>query len=328
MPPIRLVTVPPTPTVTIAIPVLDEAEHLATCLDAIAAQTYSEIVEILVIDGGSQDQTRDIAHAHAAVTLLENPARIQSCALNVALAHARGDIFVRVDGHCVIAEDYVERCVAALEKTGAAIVGGGMTPVASGPIQSAIAAAMSSRIGAGPAKFHHSTSPSWVDTVYLGAYRTQDARAVGGYSPDLAINEDAEFAFRMHDHGGIWLDPAIKSTYSPRSTLPALATQFFQYGRWRAVTVRRNPRSLSPRQVVAPALVIGLLSPWRRMVLSAYLALIVGWSATGWGRRPAATGVVLPAMHLPWGIGFLVGLVFGAPHTAASPRNVVTDAEQ
>jgi len=192
-----------------------------------------------------------------------------------------------------------------------------MTPTASGLMEESIAAAMASPVGAGPARFHRSGTAGWVDTVYLGAYRTATARAAGGYAEDVGVNEDAEFAIRMSDHGGIWFDPTIRSTYTPRDSLASVARQFYRYGRSRAATVRRHPASLAPRQLVAPALVLGLLSPWRRYVAGGYLALVLGWGAAGARRgRPVTAGAVLPAMHLPWGAGFLVGLVLGPPRSA------------
>lgn len=302
-------------TVTVAVPVLNEEAHLGACLDAIDRQTYPNVTQVLVVDGGSTDATRSIAD-RAGVRVLDNPARIQSAALNIALAEATGDVFVRVDGHCVIADDYVERCVSALESTGAALVGGGMKPVATTPMQKAVAAAMASPIGAGPARFHHSSTAAWTDTVYLGAARTETARAIGGYATDVGVNEDAEFAIRMKDVGGVWFDPSIRSTYAPRPGLTAVARQFYRYGRSRAATVRRHPDSISLRQLAAPALVLGMLSPWRRPVGLAYAGLVAAWAVAGVGRRPASSGAVLPMMHLPWGVGFLIGLVGGAPRSA------------
>jgi succinoglycan biosynthesis protein ExoA len=306
-------------TVTVVVPVLNEEAHLEACLAAIDAQTYAEIVEVLVVDGGSDDRTREIAARHPRVVVLDNPKRIQAAALNVALAVASGDVVVRVDGHCVIAPDYVERCIADLADAGAAMVGGAMTPIAHGVMQEAIAAAMASSFGAGPATFHHGAEPGWVDTVYLGAYSTATARAAGGYAEDVGVNEDAEFAIRMSAHGGIWFDPTIRSTYTPRSSLVSVARQFYRYGRSRAATVRRHPGSIAARQLAAPAVVLGLLSPWRRAVACAYLLLIGGWALSGRRRRPMVAGAVLPAMHLPWGVGFLLGLAFGpARSTRAS----------
>jgi glycosyltransferase involved in cell wall biosynthesis len=298
------------PTVSVIIPTYREAAHIEGTLASIRNQTYAKVVEVLVIDGGSDDSTRALAAAGGA-RVLDNPQRIQAAALNVGIAEAAGEVIVRVDGHCTIADDYVERCVAALERTGAAMVGGGMTPVTSTGWPGAIALAMASPVGAGPARFHGSGEAGWVDTVYLGAYRTSDAVAVGGYATDVGVNEDAEFALRMGSRGGVWFDPSIRSRYVPRRSLRDVARQFWRYGTSRAATVRRHPASFAPRQLAAPLLVLGLCSPWRRQVLSAYLALVVAEAArqaASAGRDGALVAAVLPAMHLPWGAGFLVGL--------------------
>jgi glycosyltransferase involved in cell wall biosynthesis len=303
----------PRPTVTVLIPTYQEAAAIDACLDAVEAQTYPHVVEVLVVDGGSDDGTQERAGAHPGVTVLDNPARIQAAALNLGIAEAAGDIIVRVDGHCLIAADYVQCCVDALEATGAAMVGGAMTPVAEGAVQGGIAAAMSSPFGAGPARFHTGGLAGWVDTVYLGAYRAEVVRRVGGYATDFDVNEDAELAHRLAPHGGIWFDPTIRSTYTPRSSLRAVARQFFRYGKGRARTVVRHPDSASARQLVAPALVVARASPARRWVGGAYVVGVGALTA-----REAAAGVPprslpafaasLPIMHLTWGAGFLVGV--------------------
>ena len=313
------------PTVTVAIPVLNEAVHIERCLDAVDRQTYPNIVEVLVVDGGSTDDTVAMAQRHPLVRVVANLRRIQAAALNLALTEARGEIFVRVDGHCEIAPDYVASCVSALERTGAGMVGGAMAPMAGGGwLHRGIAAAMTSRLGAGPARFHAGGPAGAVDTVYLGAFRTDDALGVGGYAEDQAVNEDAEFAHRMAVRGLIWFDPSIRSRYVPRSSLVGLGRQFWRYGQGRAVTVRKHPSSLAPRQLMAPLLVVGLLSPWRRPVAAAYLTLLGARSAleaTSDPRRVPGFAASLPTMHLLWGAGFLVGLVPVRARRARSSRS-------
>jgi len=270
-------------------------------------------MEVLVVDGGSTDNTREIVRAFRGgpVRLLDNPGRAQAPALNVALEHARGEVFVRVDGHCALEPDYVESCVDALHDSGAALVGGGMTPEGEGVVQRGIAKAMTSRLGAGPARFHAGGPAGWVDTVYLGAFPTDLARRVGGYAEDVGVNEDAELAIRLGRVGGVYFDPAIRSHYAPRKSLRALARQFFRYGHSRALTVRHHPETLRPRQLVPPLLVLAIISPWRRKVLAAYGAGILARTAMEAIRDPrSAPGFAasLPTMHLAWGTGFLAGL--------------------
>jgi len=316
------------PTVSVVIPTYNEEAHLARTLESIGRQTYRGIVEVLVADGQSTDETRMIARRFSSVEVVDNPGRIQSAGLNCALARVRGDIVVRVDGHCVLADDYIERCVEALAETGAAMVGGGMTPTPTekggASVQRGIAAAMASRVGAGPARFHVGGPAGWVDTVYLGAYRAADARAIGGYAEDVGVNEDAEFAMRMRRRGGIWYDPEIRSTYVPRASYRALTKQFFRYGRSRVQTLQRHPDQVKLRQLAAPALVLGLLSTRRRPVAATYGALVLARASYELGRDPegaAALAVALPVMHLSWGVGFLYGLLTPSTSRNFTPMN-------
>jgi succinoglycan biosynthesis protein ExoA len=304
------------PTVSVVIPVLDEAEHIARTLASVDAQTYANIVEILVVDGGSTDDTVSIAARNPRVRVLDNPGRMQAAGLNIGLDAAVGAVIVRVDGHCQLASDYVERAVATLTRTGAAMVGGAMTPVGTTTRERSIAIAMSSRLGAGPARFHVGGREGEVDTVYLGVFRRDLARQVGGYAEDVGVNEDAELAIRMAPHGGIWFDPAIRSTYAPRPGFTALARQFFRYGRSRAATVRRHPGSLRPRQLATPLLLAGLMSPWRGYVAAAYLVVVGGRALAELPRAPEvapALALALPTMHGSWALGFVVGALTTAP---------------
>lgn len=296
--------------VSVVVPTLNEARNIDDCLASIRLQTYP-VKEILVVDGGSTDLTRAKASLYPGVRIVDNPSRLQSAALNLALSFAQGDVIVRVDGHSRIRPDYVESCVKALHRTGAAIVGGRMNPVGQDAGGRAIAGAFRSRLGVGTAHFHVGRHQRWVDTVYMGAFRKSLARDVGGYA-EVATNEDAEFAFRMKPYGGVWFDPEICSEYRPRSNLVSLGRQFYRYGIGRARTVRSHPSSLAPRQLAAPLLLLGLASPFRRHVAVVYGAAVACGALSVQRREPILapmTAAAMMTMHIAWGIGFMVGLV-------------------
>lgn len=305
------------PTVTVAVPVLNEERHLRACLESILAQTYSGELEILVVDGGSTDASRAIAASFPEVRLLENPRRIQAAALNIALAAAAGDVFVRVDGHSTIGPDFVERSVEALERTGAAMVGAALHPRTDGAwLERSIGAAIVSPLGAGPAPFRLGGPSRWVDTVFLSSFKTATLREAGGYDEDPSVNEDPELAHRLSSRGGVWYEQTLESTYMPQGSLGGLARQYYRYGRLRAGTFRRHPGSLAARQLVAPLFVVSLLSPWRRAALGSYACLIAGAASRKLPRDPAAAAglaLALPCMHVPWAAGFFSGLVRRAP---------------
>ena len=159
------VSSPKLPTVSIILPVLNEKAQLERCLSAVAEQSYPAINEVVVADGGSTDETRSVVSKFAKVRVVDNPRGIRPAGLNTAIGAASGDIIVRVDARTAFAPDYVERCVAALESSGAAIVGGQMRYEAHDARQRGIVAAMTSRLGAGPAAFRREGGhPRYVDT--------------------------------------------------------------------------------------------------------------------------------------------------------------------
>jgi succinoglycan biosynthesis protein ExoA len=303
--------------VTVAVPAFQEEQQIASCLEAISLQTYPDILEILVVDGMSTDRTREIAASFDKVRVLDNPRRKRPSALNIAIKEAAGEIIVRVDARTEIAPDYVEHCVEALRTSGAAIVGGPMRFTAEGPMQRGIAAAMRSRLGAGPAQFRREEGAArFVDTVYLGAYRVDWIRSAGGYDEDFGGNEDAELNHRAQTAGGVWLDPAIRSTYAVREGLPALASQYRRYGRARAGTMLKYPRSIAPRQLAIPVLVLALASPLRRKAFASYVAAVLTRGSLEAIRDPAAAPALvaaLPVMHGAWMLGFAERMMRGGP---------------
>lgn len=306
-------------------PVYMEAAFIERSLGAVLAQDYpAERLEVLVVDGGSTDtttaQVRAIAARDRRVRLLDNPGRIQARAMNVALDHAQGDVVVRVDGHTVIATDYVRRCVEYLATTGAQNVGGPQRFEATTPLGRAIAAAYRSPFSV-PSRFTVSQRAEYVDTVYMGAWPRAVFDRVGRFDESLAVNEDYELNYRIRRAGGrIYLSPDIRSRYYGRETLGALWRQFFRYGAWKCRVLAQHPRSTKPRHLVAPAFVAALVGGGSLGVFSRQIrrlwALVVGLYLVANGlasvreaRRDhwallARLPLVFASMHLAWGSGF------------------------
>ena len=164
-------------------------------LDAVLAQNYPpECLEVLVVDGLSDDDTRQIATATAAISpvsvaILDNPARIVPTALNIALQQAQGEIIIRVDGHCEIAPDYVQKCLAALQHSQADCVGGPMVTIGETAVARGIALAQSSPFGVGNVAFRTGqTTGQYVDTVAFGAYHRQVFDQIGNFDEELVRN--------------------------------------------------------------------------------------------------------------------------------------------
>ncbi len=316
------------PFVTVVMPIRNEEAFIARSLGAVLAQDYPpDKVEVLIADGMSDDHTAEVIHSlpnSERVRIIPNPDRIQAAGLNLAMKQARGEYVIRVDGHTIIAPDYVRCCVEALQATGAHNVGGPMDPVGLTPMGKAIAAAGKSPFAV-PSAFHVSQTAQFTDTVYMGAWPKQVLDAVGYFDSGYAINEDYELNVRIRQAGGqIYLSPDIRCAYYGRQTLGALTRQYYRYGKGKVATLRKHPGSLKSRHLVAPLFVAGLavgcllslIFPWARVL---WLAGIVAYAAAAllFSYRIASKTdmrllwrlpLVFAAMHLTWGAGFWVGL--------------------
>lgn len=318
------------PLVTIVLPIRNEASYITRCLDAVIAQDYPlEKIEIIIVDGQSDDGTREIAAQYASrdprIRLMENPNRIVPTALNRAIRAARGVVIIRVDGHAVIAPDYVRRCVQVLDEVDADCVGGPIETVGETAMSRAIALAQSSPFGVGSASFRYARDARYVDTLAFGAHRREVFDLVGWFDEALVRNQDDEFNFRLIRAGGkIWLDPRIRSTYFSRSTLRALWNQYFGYGFWKIRVIQKHHSVASWRHLAPAALVLTFMGaaiisllvqnvvPFSLVafvyVFGSLNASVIQSVQNGW-RYFHILFFAFAAMHFGYGFGFLYGLI-------------------
>ncbi len=314
------------PAVDVVIPALNAAATLDACLDAVLDQDYDGPIRVAVAVGPGRDATWEIAGQRARVDdrvqVIANPTGRTPAGLNLAAAVGSAPVVARVDAQSVLPPRYLKQAVATLQRTGAANVGGVQRPVGDNGLQRVIAVGMCSPFGAGPARFRRDGYEGPTDTVYLGVFRRDALLAVGGFDETLDRNQDYELNWRLRDAGEqVWLDPSLVVTYRPRATFGQLASQYYQYGAWKRHVLWRNPRSLQPRQTVAPFLVIGLIVSAVELLRGRGRGLLVPFSYSGAallvahdaGRDlPRRTDrlllvAVFATMHVAWGAGFLFG---------------------
>lgn len=309
----------------VIVPCLNEAAHLPGLIDLLCADPAVKDGRIVVVDGGSSDESADIVRKRAAidprVTLLANPKRLQSAAINLALETygANADLFVRVDAHAGYPQDYLSRLVQAQKESGADSVVVSMCAMSDTRrcFQRAAACAQNSVLGSGGSPHRKGGGRRWVDHGHHALMRVAAFRAAGGYDESFTHNEDAEFDTRLIGKGGkVLLAADILIDYYPRTTARALARQYFMYGRGRARTSAKHKRPLKPRQLapvlIAPAILAALfapLSPWFALPASIWLsACVLFGAALGAKERDfCAIGAGIPAaiMHAAWSAGFL-----------------------
>ena len=310
----------PLPAISVILPVLNEEAHLHSAIDSILSQDYQGAIEVILAIGPSRDRTLEIAQEISKkdprVVLVDSPTGRTAAGLNLALNKSQSPVVVRVDGHAQIPQDYLRLVVEILNRTGAVNVGGVMAAVGTTPFERAVAGAMRSPLGVGASRFHTGGEAGVVDTVYLGAFRREALLAIGGFDERFTRAQDWELNFRLRENGGIvYFDPRLHVTYRPRSTVRALAKQYFEYGRWRRVVSRRHSGTINYRYLAPPlalvgfslSLIAGFIAPilFTPAVIYLLFVLLASIKIATSIREYLLLLAVIPTMHFAWGAGFI-----------------------
>ena len=320
------------PFVTVVMPVRNEAGFIRRSLGAVLAQDYpQDRMEIIVADGNSTDGTWEITESFLTqvpgLRLIDNPGQIVPTGLNGAIAQARGEIIVRVDGHCEIERDYVRRSVQHLQGGTVDAVGGSLETVGETPLAQVIAVAMSSVFGVGGSAFRTVSNKSMLtDTVAFPAYTRSIIHRAGPYDEELVRNQDDEYNYRIRKLGAkVLLASDVRSRYYSRSNLRSLWRQYFQYGYWKVRVMQKHHRQMRLRQFIPPLFVAALfvsllISPFSLVGVwllcistSSYIIANLAASILTARNKKTSRQMLLPvafaAMHIAYGCGFLFGLI-------------------
>lgn len=225
--------------VAIVIPTLNEERFISRCLNSIIKQTYEfEKMDVMIIDGGSNDKTKDIVaeyqKSHQNIRFIENKKKIQSVAFNIGLKKSTAPYIIRLDAHAEYDSEYIYLCIKNLKddkKRGN--VGGrcNILPFNQSVWAQTNAILNHSRFGIGGAAFRVSNEAHNTDSVPFGAFPRKIIEKIGGMREDLPRGEDNEYNSRIRKAGyKIFFDPNIISSYFARPTLGASCKQMYANG--------------------------------------------------------------------------------------------------
>jgi len=258
--------------ISIIIPVLNEENYIATCLDSILESDFPmENMEILLVDGGSQDKTVDIVKEYmtkyANIQLLKNPQKIVPVAMNIGIREAKGDYIVRLDAHASYLKDYFSKLIAWHQKLDADNIGGIVQTevINASPKTNAIKKVLSHPLGVGNSDFRVGVDElKEVDTVPFGCYPKEVFDRYGLYDERLVRNQDIELNKRIVNGGGkIYLVPDVSCVYYARENFKDLAKNNFANGYWNILTAFYTGtfRSLSLRHFIPLLFLLSLILP-------------------------------------------------------------------
>jgi len=329
----------PLPGVSYVMPVLNEVTEVRAAVGSLLEQEYDGPFEVILALGPSIDGTNElVAEMSAAdprVRAIENPVGSTPAGLNVAIRASVHPVVIRVDAHSVLPADYTRIAVRVLLESGADNVGGIMRAEGRTPFERAVALAYGSRVGLGGTPHHVGGKAGPAETAYLGVFRRDRLFEVGLFDEGIKRGQDWELNRRLRQTGGtVWFTPELVVTYRPRPSLRRLVRQFVATGLWRGELARRFPANNGLRYFVPPAMVaamgLGIVAGLVGVV-GAVLGSPVAWALLGFvvpavyivfvvlgavlvARRSGLPTmlwliVVLPCIHVGWGIGFIIGFL-------------------
>ena len=312
------------PTASVIIPVLNEEKHIESILKNILHHKPASILEIIVVDGGSSDKTRDIVerycHIDRDIKLINNPKKIQAAGVNLAVLQSNplSEVVIRMDAHADYDSRYLFILLNEIKNRDAESVVVRLFTVGSSCFQRAVAFVSNNSLGTGGAAHRMGNNSKYVDHGHHAAIKKNSFLALGGYDDKFSVNEDAEFDHRLTKSGGkIWFCSDIVVRYFPRSSSGALSKQYFRYGHGRAQNLQKNRQLLKIRQSLPPffalyvIFLIPLLALDKIFLIPALLYIIVLIAATavalykGRSLCYLQVSLVLPIIHLSWGAGFI-----------------------
>jgi succinoglycan biosynthesis protein ExoA len=254
----------PVPKLSVIVPVRNEKSFIRSCLESILSDAPEGGIEIILVDGMSDDGTAEEVRAIAAedprIKVMDNPSRFVPQAMNMGIKAAHAPFIGRIDGHCLVEPGYFSACLKRLETGDFDCVGGVLTNEGTTPAGRAVAAATSSSVGVGSARFRTGQGvESTVDTLAFGVYRKEVFEKIGNFDESLVRNQDDELNFRLTRSGGkILLVPSVRIRYFVRDSIKRLGRQYYQYGYWKWRVFRKHGRVASLRQLAPSIFLLAL----------------------------------------------------------------------
>ncbi len=308
--------------ISVICPAFNGAPHLDQLMDFFVNALPAD-KELLYVDGMSKDGSREMVQEwskkHPNIHLIDNPKKYVPFGLNKAIRQAKGEYIARLDAHTEYPNDYFEKCLRILQKSGADNVGGYIVSKGKTTVGKAIAVAMSSQFGVGNSEFRTELTDRFVDTVPFGFWKREAFDKFGLFDEELMRNQDDEFNYRTNKLGGkIFLSSEIKSEYYVRDSYKAMFKQYYEYGVYKPLVFKKlGNEGVRIRHIVPIGFSLYLMTSvaacwfwWWSLPFLLYLLLniIFSFKSTESLLVKLFTIPAYTLLHLAYGLGFGVGM--------------------
>jgi glycosyltransferase involved in cell wall biosynthesis len=245
-------------TISIVIPCRNEENYIANCLESILDCNYpNELIEVKVVDGMSDDNTRDIIQKYSDkyefINIIDNKKQKTPYAFNLGIKNNSSDFVIFMGARFEISKNYIQYSIDKLQsddKLGC--IGGAIYNNYENNISETISKAMNSSFGIGVGNFRTNFNDEvYVDTVSCAVYRMNIFNEIGLFDERLTRNQDDDFNYRVKKAGyNILSSSKISYKYMVRASFPKLFKQYYQYGYWKVLVNKKHKTVTTIRQLV------------------------------------------------------------------------------
>ncbi len=309
----------------------NEEKYIEECINSLTNQkNISGKFEIIVVDGMSEDGTRDILSSLAdkdeKIILMDNPAKVKPPAVNIGFKNSKGKFLAICDAHTVYADDYISILLQIMdEHSEAQCVGGPIVSIGDTNFGKANAIAMSSVIGVGNAKHRFPDYEGYAEMACFPLFRREVLEMIGYYDERFIINHDDEYCHRLRLAGGkVFLSHRAKSYYTVRSSPSKLFYQYYLYGFWQIATLKKHKIPISIRQLIPVTFYILLFMLFVSGIIAnnwiialglpvVYSAILLLFAVKKLLKETFSVAKFIPLalfiMHFSYAVGFIAGFI-------------------
>jgi glycosyltransferase involved in cell wall biosynthesis len=197
--------------ISIIIPTLNEEKYLPRCLSSLINQSRKGIREVIVVDGGSTDQTVEVARKYSDKVLVKQGQAV-GASRNIGAGMAKGEILAFIDADTIASVDWLDEISRSFHDDPNAVGVTGPTLPYGGTKLDELA---------------YQVATGWAQRLSLKlglphvagfncAYRKEAFWEAGGFDESREISEDVMLSLRIRHEGRIRFNPDMVAYTSLR----------------------------------------------------------------------------------------------------------------
>mgnify|MGYP001428495383 CR=1 FL=1 len=314
--------------IAIIIPCRNEVNYIKKAILSIENNNFPiEDVEVVVVDGMSDDGTRellmDLIQSRDWLRIINNENQKTPFAFNIGLKYTQSKYVLIMGSRFILSSNYLQEALLLIEKyQEVACVGGFLNHIYENDEGKIISFAQSSKFGVGIGNFRTLTKETYTDTVTPPFFKRSIFNEIGHFDERLTRNQDDDFSYRVIKKGyKILFSPNLKTDYFVRTSYKKLFNQYNQYGYWK-VFVNRKHRTITTLRQLIPVgfllslillVILGLFNNFFLFILG--IEFIIYFTFAIYFSKPLINKLkvikiiyVFLILHFSYGMGYLLGV--------------------